>query len=131
MTKFAICTRTDPTTCFETSNAHILRGRCGLSLYLLNTKASKAKPPNAACTIRANGPSSLHSPFGGGSCGDPVAVAIALDSVSVAVGTVGAIVAIAKAVADVRMVGTALLSIEVAVAAATAGGGSMKRTAYM
>ena len=63
MKRLATCKRADPTTCFEASKAHILIGRCGLSLHLLYTRDSKASSPRAACMKRAKGPRSLHSPF--------------------------------------------------------------------
>lgn len=66
MRRFAICTNTLPTTCFETSKNHIFIGLCGRSLHRLYTSANKAQHPNAACTRIANDPNSLHSPFGGG-----------------------------------------------------------------
>lgn len=63
MKRFATCSRADPTTCFEASNAQILTGRWGLSRHLLKTRDNSASRPSAPCMKRANGPSSLHSPF--------------------------------------------------------------------
>src|SRR5436189_6149527 len=63
MSKLARWSRTEPNTCLDTSNAQTLTGRCGLSFHLLYTSARRARPPNAACTTRANDPSSLHSPL--------------------------------------------------------------------
>jgi len=63
MNRFAICSSTEPTTCFEASKAQILSGRCGLSLHLLYTRDSRARAPKAACMKREAGPRRRHSPF--------------------------------------------------------------------
>lgn len=63
MNKFAMCSSTDPKTCFEASNAQILSGRCGRSRHLLYTSDRRASAPRAACINRAKGPSRRHSPF--------------------------------------------------------------------
>lgn len=79
ISRFAICTSTLPTTCFETSKNQILSGRCGRSLHLLYTNANNARHPNAPCTRIAKEPRSLHSPFSGGlSCGPCFEAALAV-----------------------------------------------------
>ena len=62
MTRLAMCSKADPTTCFEASKAHILTGRCGRSLHLLKTSESRARRPKAPWIKRAKGPNNLHSP---------------------------------------------------------------------
>ena len=63
MNKFAICNSTEPTTCFDASNAQILIGLCGLSLHLLYTSDRRASAPRAPCIKREAGPRRRHSPF--------------------------------------------------------------------
>lgn len=63
MKRLAMCNSTEPTTCFDASKAHILTGRCGLSRHRLYTNDNNANAPSAPWIKRANGPSSLHSPF--------------------------------------------------------------------
>lgn len=77
MSRFAIWSSIDPTTCFETSNPQILSGRCGLSLHLLYTSDNSARAPNAPCMKTANGPSNWHSPFSTSSGSDPAPKAMA------------------------------------------------------
>lgn len=60
--RLARCNKKVPATCLETSKNQILSGRLGRSLQRLKTRESRARAPNAACTIKANGPRSLHSP---------------------------------------------------------------------
>jgi len=62
MKTLAMCTSTEPTTCFDTSKNQILSGRCGRSLQRLYTNDSNANPPRASWTMRAKGPSRRHSP---------------------------------------------------------------------
>lgn len=69
---FAICTSTEPNTCFEASKNQIFSGRCGLSFHRLNTNTNNARPPKAAWTMSANEPSNLHSPSSCCCCGPVV-----------------------------------------------------------
>ena len=62
MKTLAIWTKTDPNTCLEASKNQILTGLWGLSFHLLYTSESRARPPRAAWTSRANDPSRRHSP---------------------------------------------------------------------
>lgn len=61
--RLATCSKPEPTTCFDASNAQIFRGRWGLSHNRLKTRTKSAKIPSAPWMKRAKGPSNLHSPF--------------------------------------------------------------------
>ena len=63
ISRFAMCSNAEPTTCFDASKAQIFTGRWGLSRHLLKTSDNRAMSPNAPCMNRAKGPRSLHSPF--------------------------------------------------------------------
>lgn len=81
MSKLARCSKADPNTCFDASNAQTLTGLCGLSRHLLKTSDRSANRPSAACTITANGPRSWHSPLFSPSCGLTAVVAVAVGAV--------------------------------------------------
>ena len=74
--RFAICTNTLPTTCFETSKDQILIGLCGRSRHRLYTSARRAKQPKAPCTKMAKGPRRRHSPLSGSFGEEEMAVAV-------------------------------------------------------
>lgn len=131
MSKFAICTNTLPTTCFETSKNQILSGRCGRSLHLLYTSANNARHPNAPCTRIAKEPRSLHSPFSGGlSCGPcfeaTLAVALAMAAiVEVGMSTPMLRTEEAVAIAEVRRLVGVAFSRREATEGSKPGGGCM------
>lgn len=82
MKRFAMCSNTEPTTCFDASKAQILTGRCGLSRHRLYTNDNNANAPSAPCMKRANGPSSSHSPFFAPWCFEPFPDSIAAAEVA-------------------------------------------------
>lgn len=84
MKTLAMCTSTEPNTCFDTSKNQILTGLCGRSLQRLYTNDRSARPPRAAWTMRAKEPSRLHSPLPPPSFVAAVAVAAAADVTAVA-----------------------------------------------
>lgn len=62
MNTLAMCTSTDPNTCFDASKNQIFTGRCGRSRQRLYTSDMRARPPRPSWTKIAKGPISRQSP---------------------------------------------------------------------